>query len=42
MVLKRETRSDSDFTPSSEARLLEQVRQGSQGATEALFERYRA
>ena len=42
MVLKREPRSDSDSTPSSESRLLAQVRQGSQGATEALFERYRA
>ena len=42
MVLKREPRSDSGSTPSSESRLLEQVRQGSQGATEALFKRYRA
>ncbi|MCY4507738.1 MAG: ECF-type sigma factor, partial [Acidobacteria bacterium] len=42
MVLKGEPRSDPGSTSSSESRLLEQVRQGSQGAAEVLFERYRS
>ena len=42
MVLKHEPKSDPGSTSSSESRLLEQVRQGSHGAAEALFERYRS
>ena len=42
MVLKYEPQSNPGSTLSSESRLLEQVRQGSHGAAEALFERYRS
>ena len=40
MVLKHEPKSDTGSSSSSESRLLEQVRQGSHGAAEVLFERY--
>ena len=42
MVLKHEPKSDTGSSSSSESRLLEQVRQGSHGAAEVLFERYRS